>query len=442
MNTLNFIKKARLIHKNLYDYSVTHYIASNLKLSIKCKVHGVFEQLPSVHLNGSGCKICGKLKTINSHRLTTKSFIEKAKSIHNNKYNYSLVEYPKNNSELIKIICPIHGQFDQTPRNHLRSHGCPKCGKLKNFASNTYTQAEIIGKFKKLHKNKYDYSLTIYKGIKTKVKIICPIHGLFEQTPDSHLNNGGCDKCGKISKGLKKRLTQNEFLSKAKEIHGNKYNYHISKYKTANEKIEIKCKKHGIFLQKAIVHLQGYGCPACSGNKPLDKNEFIKRAQNIHGHRYNYTESVYNGIHEKLKIECFIHGIYMQTANSHLQGNGCPFCNESKGEKIISMYLENKNINFIRQKRFTDCRDKLPLPFDFYLPELNLLIEYDGEQHFTEKSNFGKFRNKSTLEERQIKDKIKTDYAKLKGYILLRIHYNKIHSIEKIISNKIKTLTS
>lgn len=119
-------------------------------------------------------------------RKTTEQFVSEAKLIHNNKYDYSLVEY-KNNSTKVKIICPIHGVFEQRPSDHLNNHGCKKCGIEKVALSNTKTTEQFISEAKLVHKNKYDYSLVKYINDSTNVKIICSVHGVFEQTPNNHL---------------------------------------------------------------------------------------------------------------------------------------------------------------------------------------------------------------------------------------------------------------
>jgi len=201
-------------------------------------------------------------------RLTTEEFIKRSKNIHNNKYDYSLVEY-KNNYTNIKIICSIHGIFEQKPNYHLSGSGCPECSGKKK--SNT---KDFIEKAKAIHDDKYDYSLVEYKNNSTKVKIICPIHSVFEQRPNSHLNGNGCKKCGINKRVDKQRNTIKYFIEKAKAIHDDKYDYSLVEYKNNSTKVKIICPIHDIFEQRPGDHLKGCGCSKCIGRykKPYRKS--------------------------------------------------------------------------------------------------------------------------------------------------------------------------
>jgi len=189
--TQQFIEDAYCIHGDKYNYKLVEYKRSCDKIKIICPVHGVFEQKPRVHLQGSGCHKCSDISISNKLRKTTQQFIEDAKKIHGNKYDYSLVQY-KNNRDKIKIICPVHGIFEQIPRNHVHlKRGCYKCaGNIKNSTQ------EFIEKAQEIHGDKYDYSLVQYKNNNIKVQIICPVHGIFEQIPRNHTSlRQGCPKC-------------------------------------------------------------------------------------------------------------------------------------------------------------------------------------------------------------------------------------------------------
>jgi hypothetical protein len=187
-----FIEQAKMIHGEKYDYSKVEYINYNSKLEIVCPVHGSFFQGIEKHIRRKqGCSECSQKK-----RHTNKSFIKKAKEIHKDLYDYSLVDY-KNANTKIKIICKIHGTFEQLPTSHLSGKGCNKCkgNKISNsLFSNTH---DFIKKAVKKHENLYDYSLVDYISAHKKVKIICSQHGVFEQDPNSHLNGRGCPNCKK-----------------------------------------------------------------------------------------------------------------------------------------------------------------------------------------------------------------------------------------------------
>ena len=327
-----------------------------------------------------------------SWQSNTKNFIEKAKKVHGDKYDYSLVCYQKS-SKKVKIICSKHGEFEQSPNAHLSNKGCSKCR-----GSNT---DKFVEKAKKIHGDKYDYSLVDYKHNRIKIKIICNIHGAFYQEPNCHLNGCGCQKCGKCS-------TTNEFIKNSKEKHGNKYDYSLVDYKDSITPVKIICKKHGIFKQKPVIHLN-CNCPKCSKEKSKSSNkEFINKAKKVHGDKYDYSLVDYNGARDKVKIICPIHGMFEQTPDNHKRGKGCPICKESYGEKKIRMFLKNNKINYTRQHNFENCKYERLLHFDFYLIDLNICIEYDGEQHINEKHYFN---TKNNFEKSQIRDKIKTDYC-------------------------------
>ena len=195
-----------------------------------------------------------------SHKKTTKEFITESKTIHNDRYDYSKVEYV-NAKTKVCIICPEHGEFWQTPSNHLKGQGCPKCGGIYH-----YNTQEWVEEAKKVHKNKYDYSKVEYVNNKTDVCIICPEHGEFWQTPNTHLRGSGCPICGQINRTKTKTLPLNEFIIKAFLVHGDKYDYSKVEYVNSKTKVCITCPKHGEFWQTPDVHLQGKGCPKCNSS--------------------------------------------------------------------------------------------------------------------------------------------------------------------------------
>ena len=184
-------------------------------------------------------------------KLTTEQFIKRANKVHDNKYNYSLVEY-KNTHNKIKIICLKHGIFEQTPNKHLKGQGCIECSGKKKL-----TKKEFIKRANKVHDNKYNH-------IHDKVIINCPIHGEFEQVANSHLNGNGCKMCGYINVSKKGRLLKNDFIKRVKKIHDNKYDYSLVKYLGIFYKVKIICPRHGTFEQTPDNHLQGKGCPKCT----------------------------------------------------------------------------------------------------------------------------------------------------------------------------------
>ena len=193
--TDQFIREAREVHGDKYDYSKTDYCGRTVKVKIICPIHGEFEQQPANHLQGKGCPKCGKIASDTKRSLGKEGFIRKSKEVHGDKYDYSLVEY-KNNSSTVRIICPKHGEFIQLAENHMSGRGCPKCGNVQKGKAQRKTAEEFIKQAKQVHRNKYDYSKTEYVTADEKVKIICPEHGEFLQSPFSHLSGNGCPMCG------------------------------------------------------------------------------------------------------------------------------------------------------------------------------------------------------------------------------------------------------
>jgi hypothetical protein len=348
------------------------------------------------------------------------SFIEKAKLIHGGKYDYSLVEYV-NNKTKVKILCPEHGVFEQRPNDHLSKCGCSKC--INKFRLNTNT---FIEKAKLIHGGKYDYSLVEYVNGKTKVKIICYIHGEFEQTPDKHLNSKqGCSHCSKS-------LNNYELINKLKVLYGNLY-YPIDTYTSYKDKINFNCSKHGVFKQSAESLFKGHICRKCVTEKKFNIDLFINKSILIHGDKYDYSLVKYVNKNTKIKIICHIHGQFEQRPSDHLSGCGCPICRESKGEKKIRNYLISNNIKFIPQHRFTDCKNILPLPFDFYLPEYNTCIEYNGIQHYKPIDKFG---GEESFIIQQKSDKIKKDFCYINSINLIIIKFD--DDVIEVLTKKTK----
>ncbi len=292
-----------------------------------------------------------------------KEFIHLANIKHSYKYDYSKTVFKDLDIEIV-VICPIHGEFQQKPKHHLKNNGCRKC------SIDCLTNKNFIETSKKTHLNKYDYSLVEYKNNITPVKIICPVHGVFNQKPANHLRGKGCPKCGIIRSNNKKNLKIDDFIDRSNKIHGNKYDYSLVKIINTYSLVEIICPNHGIFNQ---------------------------------------------------------------SPDNHMHGCGCPSCKETKGEKKIRSFLTKNNINYIYQYRIDGCRNKNKLSFDFAVfnkTKLTALIEYDGEQHFKPIKFYGGLRNFLIVKKR---DFIKNKYCKKNKIPLLRIRYNNINIIDDIL---------
>src|SRR6056300_28455 len=194
----------------------------------------------------------------------TDSIVEKFNNIHNYKYDYSKFIY-KNNITKIHIICPKHGGFNQTTKNHKKGKGCPKCGRESAWSKRSVENETLINNLKKVHGNKYDYSKVIYSGAINKIQIICKLHGDFYQSYISHKRGSGCPECAKKSRSLKRRTNGKDFFEKCNKIHNNFYSYKNSEYTLAKNSIDITCPIHGDFNQNAWYHSHGSNCPSCAG---------------------------------------------------------------------------------------------------------------------------------------------------------------------------------
>jgi len=265
LNTEIFIEKAKVLHGNKYDYSKVDYKNAKTKVIIICAKHGEFEQQPGSHISNTqprGCAECGK----NSNKNTTEKFIEDAIKVHGETYDYSKVKYVKNTEDII-IICKIHGEFLQQPNNHISSKsGCKECTKPK------MTKEQFLERIELIHGDYYDYELTEINTQRDKITINCPQHGLFEQKLSNHLSGSACKSCGIHSMANKNKSTKEEFVEKAKKIHGSKYDYTEVDYKNVHIHVKIKCVAHNIFfMQSPRNHLFGYGCVHCGNEKKTTK---------------------------------------------------------------------------------------------------------------------------------------------------------------------------
>lgn len=285
-----------------------------------------------------------------SKPITKERFIERAIKKYGSKYDYNHVNYG-NYISRVKIICPEHGEFWQSPKEHLRSkHGCQKCGDKKINDKRTLTTGEFIKRSKKIHNHKYDYELVDYKNNITKVKIICPIHGVFEQDPCNHLRGNGCNKCGQDRLAKKVSVTVDNFISRSNLIHENKYDYSLVKNITPiiSTKVPIICPEHGVFEQIAHNHLSGYGCLKCSHNGK-SKDEAILEKYFIKNN-ISYSKNTYQILNKK-ELD-----FYLPDYNIAIEINGMYWHNETKGKHKYH-HLDKLNLckdKNIRLLQYTD----------------------------------------------------------------------------------------
>lgn len=212
-----------------------------------------------------------------------------------------------------------------------------------------------------------EISMTIvkYKNTETKVTIICPVHGEFEQRPGMHLRGNGCIKCAVYFRSNNKKLTTEDFIKKAKEVHGDKYNYSKVDYRGNKIKVTIICSIHGEFEQPPSNHLQGQGCPNCGGTVKLTTNEFIEKARVVHGDLYDYSKVDYKTNRDKVTIICPIHGGFEQKPSGHLLGSGCPKCNRGFSSESKLSLLSDSDVEHLSVHQLIELIGQNLLPADF-----------------------------------------------------------------------------
>lgn len=314
-------------------------------------------------------------------------FIEEARKVHGDKYDYSKVEYKRAHDKMC-IICPIHGEFWQDKYIHLGGSGCPECGKIQAGSARRLTQDDFIAKCKKKWGDRYTYEHTVYSIMMKHIIVTCQIHGDFDVVANDFVNGHGCPKCGGTEK-----LTTETFIKKAREVHGDKYDYSKVNYVNNRTKVCIICHKkdafgneHGEFWQKPANHLSGDRCPSCYRSLKKTTEQFIEEAKQIHGNKYDYSQTVYNGNKKPITIICPKHGAWTTRPLEHLHGKGCKLCKQSHLEKKLEKLLNSIKLNFEPQKYFSWLNGK---SLDFYLSEYNLAIECQGIQHFKSVTLFG-----------------------------------------------------
>lgn len=437
---LELLQRFRKAHGRYYNYSKVIYSRMWDKVTIRCPVHGDFQQAPVNHINGMGCTDCGKNHDGPTSKLEKRDFVKRSESIYGkNTFDYSRAEY-KTSRQSVILKCNEHScEFSIKVNIHLtRRSGCPKCGrnsrdeKLRDSFKKFKNFSEFKEEANKIHGGRYIYKPFVYKNGKQRFELKCPQHGWFNQRTSNHIEGRGCEKCATLVTSEKLRMSTQDFLEAAKQIHGNIYDYKRVKYESFHSKLTIICKVHGIFKQSAASHLSGNKCIKCGFAKvqaenTMSQKEYLRRARQIHGRKYDYSKLIYKNSQNSVRVICKKHGPFDQHAGAHLKGSGCPGCQRSKGEDAIAIFLQKNKIKHIAQWRDHDCKDKRILIFDFYLPKHRAIIEFDGIQHFVPIS-FGGNQSEaqifSNFEQLRVRDLVKRNWAKKNQLSFFRIKYN------------------
>ena len=288
-----------------------------------------------------------------------------------------------------------------------------------------FTQNIFLEKCNEVHKDKYDYSESLYVNMRTKIKIICKEHGEFNQTPFAHLQGQGCRKCGNIIISEKLFKGLDDFLLEAKSKHGSLYDYSKAVYKGDKDKIEIICAQHGSFQQRPNAHLKGSGCPKCGGTVKRNKEDLIKIFNSVHNNKYDYVLMVYKNGLTKIKIICPVHGVFEQIPNSHFNGSGCSKCNSiiSKPEIELQDFIIDLGYEIETNNRKILNGKEL----DIYIPSLNKAIEFNGTWWHYDKKNINCKQNGYHA--------MKSNLCKEKGIKLLHVREDLWKENRKTIEN-------
>jgi hypothetical protein len=218
------------------------------------------------------------IKKMQSLTERKEKFLQNSLKVHGNTYDYSLVNFVDNLTK-VDIICSIHGVFQQSPKKHVIGQGCRTCGRLQASLNTRKGLDSFLKEVTKLHNNFYNYDKVQFELLTDTILITCPTHGDFYQKAVHHKKGAGCQKCYDDRRHLNTLSSTSEFISKAKLVHKDKYEYDEVEYINAKTYIKVKCKKHGLFLQTPDCHLSGYGCKSCShivSNAQIELENFVK----------------------------------------------------------------------------------------------------------------------------------------------------------------------
>ena len=282
-----------------------------------------FTTMSSKVVNKTGCPFCA-----GRHR-TIKEVVDLSRNLYGDKFDFRDTVFTKS-KDRFKVVCRDCGNTLETSYSDLiaKVKGCRFCkGRYDDYAA-VFTQRAAL-----VHNNKYDYSLVEYLNSSTKVKIICPEHGLFEQTPAGHLSTKGCPDCGNINRGKSRASSTAQFVEKAKAVHGDKYCYNNSSYVSANSRISIFCNTCQLeFSQTCSDHLSGYGCQRCAGVYKRTVEDFIKDSKEKFGDKFDYSSVLFKNIRERVELVCKDCSTTFSTSPLvHLRSSvgACPSCCQS-----------------------------------------------------------------------------------------------------------------
>jgi glutaredoxin len=408
---------------------VGEYKGSREKVKCRCSCGHEWEPIAYSLTSGRGCPKCGLIKIATKRRKSHEAFVEQVGNVNPNVI--VIGEYTNMHTK-VECECQFGHRWFPFAMDVARGEGCPQCGLISRVSKRTKTHEQFVEEVRNINPD-----ITVvgtYKNSHTKIEFRCKEGHKWITTPNNVLSGKTCLTCANIQSSLRQRKSHEQFVKELKNIHPDITV--IGEYVNSNTKIEFMCSKGHIWKSAPSNLLSGCSCPFCKGEK-ISALKFKTHEQFL-GEVLELGIDVtvlgtYHSAREHILCRCNkCNHEWMITPNNLLRGFGCPKCKKSKGEQAVEEYLIAHNIVFETQKRFADCIDQRPLPFDFYLPEYNMLIEYQGAQHYMATHRMG---DEEKLIYRQKHDCIKREYCKDKGINLLEIPYTNLNQVSEILSD-------
>lgn len=429
-----FAKEMEGINPNIKILGI--FVNLTTKIKVECLIDGhIWDAPPRKLLKGIGCQICSTRKNGQTHSISPEQFI---KTIGEINPNVKIIGTYVNATTKVTTQCLLDGHVWDSFPSTLYKGGCPECKKRKISKSKSYTHEQYVKNLKTRNPN--IEVIGIYCGARYKLKVRCIKHNYIWDAYPSNLNDGGgCTMC-KSEKLSDRAISHDEFTNKLLLI--NKDIEVIDKYKNCDNNILVRCKKHDItWFSTGARLLHGCGCIECGKEKStasqrFSNSEVVDRLSLLNPNIVLIGD--YIGSRYKSRFKCLVCGNEWEaTFNNISLGHGCPVCVTSKGEASIKSALDSTCIIYNYQHIFHDCKNVSPLRFDFYIPSENMVIEFQGEQHYKPVDFAGK--GEKWADERfaygQINDKIKRNYCEANNIRLIEIRYDEINKIADVISD-------
>lgn len=363
-----------------YKYKALDYsVKANARVTYVCRIHGEVTQSLQSHLAGHGCSLCSAEAKSASVRFSV-SDVKEAVAHYGRNYSYLSVDYPPTNRPNVTYLCPVHGSVTQGLYAHLNGGGCSKCRK----GPPTLQAAKVSAADSALLAKSEGYKALRVDRSKREPYIVsmCPDHGEFSMSASRRITEKrGCPACARIAGGSKRRLTFTSLVERARSVHGDTYEY-VEEVRDKELWLHVVCKTHGGFLQRVSSHLGGHGCVKCKEEASALRSvkadlDWIVDAKKVHGDTYKYEAVIRNkNVKTAFRMTCEKHGEFVQDADNHINGSGCPSCvgRISKANREISEFLTSLGVGHEMEASIPGTRWKL----DLYIPEKSLGIELNG----------------------------------------------------------------